>query len=316
MHHARGDVGGPQHREHGQQVGVPPRGVDLLHLVAQRLQGGRRLAGAALALGVELSLDGEVERQRHPQLAGIALGQLGERRLGRRRPGGVAGLGAGHHVEQGRGVGGGAGEGSVGGQEVVAEVGRPGDAPALDLEAHQSAAGGGDPDRADAVAGVRGRHRAACHGTRGAAARPAGGALWVPGIARRAEAARLGNGQDPELRRLSLADEHEPGLAEAAYERVVVVRRKLPEKVRSLRHTQPRHRREQVLDRDRHAAEGAIVAGLHLAGGGQGAVRVHVHPRVQPAVYLLDARERCLHELARGELTGAHQGGQLGGRPE
>ena len=45
--------------------------------------------------------------------------------------------------------------------------------------------------------------------------RAAGGALGVPRVAGRAEAARFGHGQNPELRRLGLAHEHESRLAEA-----------------------------------------------------------------------------------------------------
>ena len=47
---------------------------------------------------------------------------------------------------------------------------------------------------------------------------PPGVRFSVPGIAGRAEAARLGRREDPQLRQGRLADDHEPGLTQAAYE--------------------------------------------------------------------------------------------------
>ena len=51
-------------------------------------------------------------------------------------------------------------------------------------------------------------------------------------------------------------------------------------------------------------------------GGGEGAVGVDVHERVEVAVEGLDALERRLGELARAELAAADEAGELGGRSE
>ena len=51
---------------------------------------------------------------------------------------------------------------------------------------------------------------------------PPGRALGVPGVARGAEAARLGHRQDPELGHVRLAHDHEPGLAQAPDQEGVV----------------------------------------------------------------------------------------------
>src|SRR5262249_50969586 len=75
------------------------------------------------------------------------------------------------------------------------------------LKADAAAKACGPQDRADDLRAERRRHHAAGHSGGGAAARPARGALPVPGIA---GAARLGRG---ELRRNDLAEDHPTSLA-------------------------------------------------------------------------------------------------------
>jgi hypothetical protein len=72
--------------------------------------------------------------------------------------------------------------------------------------------------------------------------------------------------------------------------------------------------RAVVLDRDGHAGERALVAGPDLVGRGEGVVGVDVDERVELGVERLDAPERGLHELARGQLAGAYEAGELARR--
>src|SRR5207249_9831092 len=84
------------------------------------------------------------------------------------------------------------------------------------LQAEEVAAGGRDADRTAPVAAVRDGAEACCKGGRGTAARAAGGAIRVPGIAAVAVQLRLGHADRAELRRVALAEDHEAGVANAA----------------------------------------------------------------------------------------------------
>src|SRR6185437_6197502 len=68
----------------------------------------------------------------------------------------------------------------------VSATRRQRDAPALRLQAEEPAPGRGDADRAGAVGAERGADEPGGDGRGAAAARPAGGALKVPRVARRA----------------------------------------------------------------------------------------------------------------------------------
>jgi hypothetical protein len=167
----------------------------------------------ALAERVEWGVHRRRGRPADPQPARLARGRCREG-LGRRwRPGGVARLVAGQHVEQRRGVRHRVREHAVLDEEVVALVGPARDAPAAGLQAHEAAARGRDADRAAAVAAVRERHHAGRHRGRGAAGGAPRRALGVPRIAGRPEAPRLGDRQDPELGQVGLADDDEARLA-------------------------------------------------------------------------------------------------------
>ncbi len=94
-------------------------------------------------------------------LPGVACGGRAQTARRGRRPGGIAGLVAGEHVEDRRGVGDGAREHAVDHQRAT----RPARAPrrcarALGFRPDQAAAGGGDADRAAAVVAVGDRHHA------------------------------------------------------------------------------------------------------------------------------------------------------------
>jgi hypothetical protein len=73
----------------------------------------------------------------------------------------------------------------------------------------------------------------------------------------------------------------------------------------ALGHSQPCHRREQILDRDRHAGERSLVARLDSGRGRKGVLAVDHRPVVQ-MLGRRDAIERPLHELARRHLSRAN----------
>ena len=218
VHHAGGDVRRPQHGEHaaaGRRPSRAPRTSSTSWPSCSSSAAASRAPRSHSGSSSPSTGMSKVEADR-AACRGRG-GQLGERRLRRRGPGRVAELGAGHQVEQRRGVGGGAGQHAVGREEVVAEVGRPRDAPARGLRpTSPQQAAGIRIEPPPSLAWATGTAPAG-HGAAGPAARAAGRALRVPRVARRAEAARLGHGQDPELGRLGLADEHEARLPEAAH---------------------------------------------------------------------------------------------------
>jgi dienelactone hydrolase len=74
--------------------------------------------------------------------------------------------------------------------------------------------------------------------------------------------------------------------------------------------------RAVVLDCDRHAGEGALVARPHLVRRRERVFGEDVDERVELGVERLDAIERRLHELARGQLAGADEAGELARRAE
>ena len=251
-----------------------------------------------------------------PQLAGIAADRLGERGARRRRPGGVTGLVAREDVQRRGGLRDRPAQRAVGRQEGVAELGAAGDPPAARLQADEAAARGRDPDRAAAVARVRDGHHPGCDRRPGAARGAARRAAGVPRVARRPEAARLGDRDDAELGRGGAADEDEPGLAQAPHDVAVVVGREVLVQVGAVRERPAGHRHAQVLDRDRHARERPLVPARDGVGGREGAVGVGEGEGVDLAVDLVDPPERLLDELARADVTGSDELGKLGYRAE
>jgi hypothetical protein len=148
------------------------------------------------------------------------------------------------------------------------------------------------------------RDRPRGHRAAAAAAGAARGALGVPRVAGRAEAARLGHRQDPELRRLRAAHEHEARLAEPPGHRGVVVGHEVRGDVAALGQLHALDRQEQVLEAQRHAGERALVARLDGVGRGQRPLGVHQRPVVQ-VLGGLDPVKRGLRQLARGDLPAA-----------
>ena len=125
----------------------------------------------------------------------------------------------------------------------------------------------------------------------------------------------FGPRQDAPLGQRGRAHHHEARLLQAPHDVVVVGRLPVSEELGG--EGQPLARdRAVVLDRDRHAGERALVAGPDLVGRGEGVVGVDVDERVELGVQRLDAIERGLHELAGGQLAGAHEAGELARRAE
>ena len=63
-------------------------------------------------------------------------------------------------------------------------------------------------------------------------------------------------------------------------------------------------------------AKGRSSPGPIGVGGGEGAVGIEVHERVELGLQRLDALERRLGQLGRAELAAPNQSGELGGGPE
>ena len=167
-----------------------------------------------------------------------------------------------------------------------------------------------EPSASGASNGGDGRGRAA--------ARAAGDAVEVPRVVGRTVRGVLGRRAHRELVHVRLAERHETGGARARDDRRVERRHVALEDLRSARRGHV-GRDEHVLDRERHAGDGAEL----LAGGAaavdvgrdiervvadvQEGVDVAVHGRdaVEVGLRRLDARD-----LARGELVGEVGGGQ------
>ncbi len=180
----------------------------------------------------------------------------------------------------------------------VAVIGRERDPAARWLHAEQAAAARRDADRAAAVVAVRDRHHAARDGGRGAAARAAGGAPQIVGVAARRPRGRLRRREDAELRRVGLADDDEAGAAERGDE-VAVVRHAVPvalegQEARGVERAADRG--ADVLDEDRHAAERAV---RRILGLGSGLLVERHDDGAELVVVALAPRDRGVDELER-----------------
>jgi hypothetical protein len=127
--------------------------------------------------------------------------------------------------------------------------------------------------------------------------------------------ARLGGREDPELRHVRDADDHEARLLEPPHEVRAVPRAVVGEQLRAEGHRQPGDRHVR-LDRDRDAGERPLVARLDLVGGGECAVRVDLDESVHGRIERLDARERRRRHLARAQLAPADVRSEIPDRHE
>ena len=235
---------------------------------------------------------------------------LEERSLRWGRPVGIARHGAGHGIQDRRGVpqrprhhvlDDGAGP-------VVADVGAERGAPARGLEPDETAFAGGDANGASAVVGVCGRHDARRHGGGRAAARSPGRVVEIPRIVGRAVDLGLGRGKGAELGHVGLPQEHEASRSELRRQMGIVVRdpAELLQEARSRMMGITPGLEEQVFEQQRHAAERAVGK---LRRGGLGA-RFLVERRdhgVELWIQALGPFDRGLHELARLNVAATHE---------
>ena len=223
------------------------------------------------------------------------------------------GVGAGGGVEDLGRVGDGAGDRALD-HRAHPVLRPPRDATAAGLEADQPAVGGRDADRAATVVGVGDREHAAGDrggGTAGGAARRA---ARVPGVAAVAVAVVLGHGDRAELGRVGAPAEDEAGREQFLDHQLALLARPLGGSV-GAEGQRPAGDGGQVLDRDRHAKEGRLLAGgetgVGLAGRRPGGLVVAPDHRVQLRVALVDRGQARLEQLDRGELMSPQRGREL-----
>ena len=125
------------------------------------------------------------------------------------------------------------------------------------------------------------------------------------GIARRAEAPRLGRREDAELGRVGLAADDEAGVDVALRQLLGHRRGVVAREVGPLVERRAGELRAEVLQEERHAAERPV--GQLARRLVPGAVEELVDDRVQLRVELLDARDRLADQLGRRDLLGADQ---------
>ena len=161
-----------------------------------------------------------------------------------------------------------------------------------------------DPDRAAAVAGRGDRDHPGGNRRRAAAARPAGTALQVPGVAGDAVGGRLGEAADRQLRHQGQPDDDRARLAQPPHH-LRVVGGGLGEAVGPVR-VDLAGDVDLVLDRDRHPEQGPLLAGLQpcfgLLGFEQRLLGEHLAKCVQLRVEAGDSVEAQLDQLGRGDL--------------
>ena len=231
-------------------------------------------------------------------------GEIGRRARRRSEPAGggkagaVARVGAGHHVEQQRGVGDGRREESVHGVLRELRAAERRDAAVVALQADQTGEARGRADRTAAVARRAERHHARRHRGRRAAARTARRARRIPRVARHAEQRARGVRPRAELGRRGLADRDRAGGAQPAdVDRVGRLRRIVREPARTLRR---RHARAvlEVLHAERHAGQRPELVDPPVAHRGvdrprrvQRGLGVDVHERVERGIVTLDRVE-------------------------
>ena len=167
------------------------------------------------------------------------------------------------------------------------------------LEAEHTVHRCGDPNRPTAVAGVRHRHHPARHGgcrsARGAARR----ARQIPGIVRRSLEKRLRAAQQTELGGRRLADDDQAGRIERPRVWRAFVRNVSREQARA--HRMPLTGiGDQVFHEKGYAAE---TPGRSLSGASPGHVEVDARERVHARLRRLDARDGCVDQLERADLT-------------
>ena len=186
------------------------------------------------------------------------------------------------------------------------------------LDADRAGDGGRLPDRAAGVGADRDRRLERRDRRRRAAAGAAGDAVEVPGVVGRAEGRVLGRAAHGELVHVRLAEDHDPGLAQAAHDRRVVRR---PPALEDARAAGRGHALggDDVLERERHAGQrterlARPAPGVDAAGRVAGALGVDVQERVDGGVDGLDPGQVRVGHVERAGLPGGDGSSGLGGR--
>ncbi len=283
-----------------EEVVVAPRRRLRLDPVPERLEQRRRLLGRPHAGRVDRRLQRRLGRHRHAQRARVGADLLGEGPRRRRAEVRVAELVAGEHVEHRRRVRDRARDRAARREPVDVAEGGGGDAAARGLQAEEPAAGGRDPDRAAAVRALGGRREPRRDRRGRAAARAARRPRRVPGVAADPVQLRVRQRDQAELGRVRLADHDEAGAAQPGD--AGAVGRRDPAGEGAARERRPdAGDLVEVLDRQRHAGEGA---GVGLARLRQRLLGADGHERVQLRVVRLDPAEVELDQLDGGHLAG------------
>ena len=290
-----------------EQARLGPGRRRLPHVVAEAREqlGGDR--GRAHALRRDGRVDRRSRRDRDAQRPSGFRELCRERPLGRRRPPRIARLVARDDVEEGGRVCDRTRHRPGGGETFERAERRVRDPTAGGLQPEESAARRRDPDRASTVRGVRDRHEPGGDGCGRTPARPARREVGVPGVPRRSVEIRLRERDGAELRRVGLADDDEPGLADASHDGGVEVGDVLGIGPGRVRRADP-GRRGEILHTDRNAAKRRVAGSrVDVRCRGERLLAADRDERVQRRIELVDAGERELDELRRRDLTLADQ---------
>ena len=300
-------------------VGGHRLGPRCLHPVAEAVeQAGGGLGGLrAQRVGV---FKGDGRAHPDAQLARVLadFGDVAGWRRPMRRHVGIAGLGAGEHIERQRGVAHREGNGPVSG---AASPGLPGggvgDPPPRRFETDQTVGAGGNADRAAAVAGMGDAHDACGNRCSCTAAGAQHGVVGVPRVARGPVEMRLGSSgalaaaelgavrvPDADGTRFGQPASDCPGLGIA----IVQLRQPAIALVAGF----SLGRAEQILQRNRHASEQACrcSAGIELGGPLSRSIKGLLDDRVDRRIHLPATRDGVLNGCCSVELAGSYLLGQ------
>ena len=194
-------------------------------MMAEARQQARDLAHRRGDLGIDGVAIGRLVGEGDAQPAGIAADFLRERPLRRRRDVGARRLRAVNRVHHHGAVAHADAHDMAAGKSApaFAAIGTERIARAARLQSEHAGSGGGNADRAAAVAGMRDGQDARGDRRCRAARRAAGGMGEIPGIAGRAEQPRLRRRHQPEFGTGALAEDRNAGIEKALGERAVMV---------------------------------------------------------------------------------------------
>ena len=301
------DVGGQQRAKRRPGGRAVDARIGLLDMVTEVGAEPRALLERGAAGRIERRAVAGVEREADAQPARIASDLREERTLRGRRPIRIARDRPGGRVEQRGTIAHCERDGMLAYQpgDRLAEIGRKAVARAGRLQADEPAAGGGHPDRAEAVRGVRHRHHARRNRRGRAAARSTGSMLEMPRVARRPVVLRLAGDAQAELAGVGLAEDDQPGALVSPDQRAILRRHHIGEEVAAARRRDTAERAVQVLQQERNAAERSV----RQAGRDRlSPVIVELHDdRIDPGIAGFDALDRGLEQLGGRDLPAPHQ---------